>query len=94
MTKLKIIYESQFKRDYKIAKKRGLNIERMAEVIEMLADRTPLPPKCRDHKLENSRKYKNMRECHIESNWLLVYQVVDDALVLRLVRTGTHSDLF
>ena len=94
MTKLKIIYESQFKRDYKIAKKRGLNIERMAEVIEMLADRIPLPPKCRDHKLENSRKYKNMRECHIESNWLLVYQVVDDALVLRLVRTGTHSDLF
>ena len=58
MTKLKIIYESQFKRDYKIAKKRGLNIERMAEVIEMLADRIPLPPKCRDHKLENSRKYK------------------------------------
>ena len=94
MTKLKIIYESQFKRDYKTAKKRGLNLERMAEVIEMLANCIPLPPKFRDHKLENSRKYKDMWECHIEPNWLLVYQIVGDALVLRLVRTGTHSDLF
>ncbi len=94
MLKLKIIYEGQFKRDYKLAVKRGLNPGALAEVVSILADKKSLPPKNRDHKLVSSRRYKNMRECHIEPDWLLIYQVVDDALILRLVRTGTHSDLF
>ena len=94
MTKLKIIYEGQFKRDYKLAVKRGLNPDALAEIVSMLADKETLPPKNRDHKLVSSRRYKNMRECHIEADWLLIYQIIDNALILRLVRTGTHSDLF
>ena len=94
MTKLKIIYEGKFKKDYKLAVKRGLNPDAIAEVISMLADKKKLPPKYRDHKLVSSRNYKNMRECHIESDWLMIYQIIDDVLILRLVRTGTHSDLF
>ena len=94
MTKLKIMYEGQFKRDYKLAVKSGLNPDRLAEVISMLAEQKTLPLKNRDHKLVSSRNYKNMRECHIEADWLLIYQIVSDALILRLIRTGTHSDLF
>ncbi len=94
MPKLKIIYEGQFKRDYKRAVKRGLNPDKLSEIVSMIADMKPLPPQNKDHKLETSRNYKNMRECHIESDWLLVYQILKDVLILRLVRTGTHSDLF
>ena len=71
-----------------------MNPDALAETVSMLADRKILPPKYRDHKLTDSKHYKNMHECHIESDWLLIYQIVDDALILRLVRTGTHSDLF
>ena len=94
MTKLRIIYEGQFKRDYKLAVKRGLKPEALADVVSKLADKKTLPPKNRDHKLVSSRRYKNMRECHIEADWLLIYQIINDSLILRLVRTGTHSDLF
>lgn len=91
---LRIEYLGQFKKDYKQAVKRGCNPKLLAEVIEMLANQQPLPPKYRDHKLSNSREYKDMRECHIQPDWLLVYQVVEEKLILRLIRTGTHSDLF
>lgn len=91
---LRIQYHSQFKRDYKLAMKRGLNIKLLQEVIEMLANEIPLAPKYRDHALVDSRSYKNMRECHIQPDWLLVYQVEQEALTLWLARTGSHSDLF
>ena len=54
----------------------------------------PLPEKYKDHALTNSRNYKDMRECHIEPDWLLVYKVLREILILRLIRTGSHSDLF
>ena len=54
----------------------------------------PLPESYRDHALTNSRNYKNVRECHIEPDWLLIYSVQRDALVLKLIRTGSYSDLF
>ena len=91
---LKIEFTGQFKKDYKQALKRGCNPQKMETVIELLAKEQPLPPKYRDHPLTNSRNYKDMRECHIEPDWLLVYQVFQDILILRLIRTGTHSDLF
>ena len=91
---LKVEYQGQFKKDYKLALRRGLKPELLEEVISMLVNEIPLPPKYRDHPLVNSRKYKDMRECHIQSDWLLVYQVVREALILRLIRTGSHSDLF
>lgn len=60
----------------------------------MLLNEEALPKQYRDHALVNSRNYKNMRECHIEPDWLLVYQIVQETLILKLIRTGSHSDLF
>ncbi len=91
---LRIEYQGQFKKDYKQAVKRGCNPKLLEEVLNYLVNGEALPAKYRDHKLTNSRQYKDMRECHIQPDWLLVYQIVEDMLILRLIRTGTHSDLF
>ena len=91
---LKIEYQGQFKRDYKLALKRGCNPELLTEVISILANEQELPEKYRDHSLTNSRNYKNVRECHIQPYWLLIYQINKDILTLKLLRTGSHSDLF
>ena len=91
---LKIEFTGQFKRDYKLAVKRGFDPQELTLVITLLASQQPLPEKYRDHALENSRSYKNVRECHIKPDWLLIYKVYADRLVLELIRTGTHSDLF
>ena len=91
---LKLEFTGRFKKDYKIAVKRGCNPKRLEEVLELLQKEEILPSKYRDHHLVTSRNYQNMRECHIEPDWLLVYQVIDDELILRLIRTGSHSDLF
>ena len=87
-------FSGQFKRDYKLAVKRGCNPKKLEEVIVLLCNEKPLPERYRDHALINSREYKGMRECHIQPDWLLVYRIEDDVLVLTLARTGTHSDLF
>lgn len=87
-------YTGQFKRDYKLAIKRGCDPEKLAEVIEMLCQEVPLPETYRDHALTTSRNYKGVRECHIQPDWLLIYKVEQEVLVLQLIRTGTHSDLF
>lgn len=91
---LKAEFTGQFKRDYKLALGRGCNFEKLKAVIELLCKEEALPEVYRDHQLANSRNYKGMRECHIEPDWLLVYQVVRDTLILRLIRTGSHCDLF
>ena len=91
---LKPKFTGQFKKDYKLAEKRGCNIDKLKEVITLLCEEKPLPESYRDHQLVNSRNYKNMRECHIEPDWLLIYKVVEDTLILELIRTGSHSDLF
>lgn len=91
---LKIEYSGQFKKDYKQAVRRGCDPSLLAQTVEILAKQEPLPAKYRDHKLTTSRDYKDMRECHIQPDWLLVYQILEDRLILRLIRTGTHSDLF
>ncbi|NLV22006.1 MAG: type II toxin-antitoxin system YafQ family toxin [Syntrophomonadaceae bacterium] len=94
MRKTKYIVKptTQFKKDYKLALKRGLKIDLLEKVIELLAMGTPLPEKNQDHAL--SENWIGHRECHILPDWLLVYRIEDDVLVLTLVRTGTHSDLF
>lgn len=91
---LKVEFTGQFKRDYKLALKRGCNPALLQEVVSMLLRGQVLPEKYRDHALTNSRDYKNMRECHVEPDWLLIYSVQHDTLVLKLIRTGSHSDLF
>ena len=88
----KLDFGSQFKRDYKLALKRGCNPKELETVIALLSNGQTLPESYRDHRLTNSRNYKNMRECHIQPDWLLIYQVQKDTLIL--LRTDTHSDLF
>lgn len=87
-------FTGQFKKDYKLAIKRGCDPNKLSEVINLLVNEQPLPEKYRDHMLVTSRNYKNMRECHIEPDWLLVYKIERDILILKLIRTGSHSDLF
>ena len=89
---MKIKYHNSFKKDYKRIKKRGRNIEKLKHVIELLASGQKLDQKYRDHELTGN--YKNLRECHIEPDWLLIYQIENEELILILSRTGTHSDLF
>lgn len=90
--KYQIEMSTRFKKDYKLAKKRGYNMSLLKEVIEILANGEELPEKYSDHPL--SGDYKGSRECHIEPDWLLIYRKERDVLVLGLTRTGTHSDLF
>ena len=89
---LRVVWTNKFKKDYKSAIKRGLDIKKLDEVIFMLANGTSLLPKHHDHAL--SGDYKDFRECHIEPDWLLIYAKSDTELILTLARTGSHSDLF
>ncbi|MGI6055804.1 MAG: type II toxin-antitoxin system YafQ family toxin [Bilifractor sp.] len=91
-TKLTVKPTTVFKKDYKLAIKRGLPIELLETVIETLAMGNALPPENRDHGLTGS--WRGHRECHIQPDWLLIYRIEGDVLVLTLSRTGTHSDLF
>lgn len=91
---LKIEYQGQFKKDYKLAVRRGFDIAELQKVISLLRNEESLPEKYHDHALENSKDYQNVRECHIKPNWLLIYQICNDSLILKLIRTGSHSDLF
>ncbi|MEE1056479.1 MAG: type II toxin-antitoxin system YafQ family toxin [Acutalibacteraceae bacterium] len=92
MRKYTVKFTNQFKKDYKLAKKRGKRMELINEAINILADGEALPEKYRDHSL--SGNWEGHRECHIQPDWLMVYYFEDDILVLTLARTGTHSDLF
>lgn len=83
---------TQFKKDYKLAMKRGLQIGLLEDVITALAMGTSLPEKNKDHALTGN--WAGHRECHILPDWLLVYRIENDVLVLTLSRTGTHNDLF
>lgn len=83
---------TKFKKDYQLAKKRGYDIRLLKEVIELLAEGKVLPEKYFDHAL--SGNYAGCRECHILPDWLLVYRIEKELLILALTRTGTYSDLF
>lgn len=90
--KYKIKFTSRFKKDLKQAKKQGKDIEKLFDVIEKIAKDETLDEKYRDHLLVGN--YKGTRECHIEPDFLLIYEKIEEVLVLSLVRTGSHSDLF
>jgi mRNA interferase YafQ len=85
-----IVHSTQFKRDVKLAKKRGKDMAKLRDLILLLAEGTPLPPNYKDHPLGGD--WNHYRDSHIEPDWLLLYRV--DGNDLYLVRTGTHSDLF
>lgn len=91
---LRLAFTGQFKKDYKLAIKRGCDPKKLEKVISILCSEEPLPSSYRDYALVNSKNYQGMRECHIEPDWLLVYKIIRDTLILKLIRTGSHSDLF
>ncbi len=91
---LEIKARKSFKREVLLAEKRGYDMSELKTVVETLRKGERLHEKYRDHMLENSRNYKGCRECHIKGDWLLVYKIHKDILILELIHTGTHSDLF
>ncbi|MDR2946900.1 MAG: type II toxin-antitoxin system YafQ family toxin [Candidatus Adiutrix sp.] len=88
--KLQADYTGRFKKDYKLSMKRGLPMEELDAVMDMLITGNPLPEKYQDHQLGGN--YKNHRECHVQPDWLLVYRL--SPTMIHFVRTGTHSDIF
>lgn len=90
--KCSIQFTNQFKKDLKLAKKQGKDLDKLFEVINILANEEKLDTKFKDHDLSGS--YKGTRECHIEPDWLLIYEIVNNTLILMLYRLGTHSELF
>lgn len=90
--KYDVQFTTQFKKDLKLAKKQNKDLDKLFSVIEVLARGETLPPQYRDHDL--SGNYKGTRECHVEPDWLLIYEIQDNVLVLMLYRLGTHSELF
>ena len=90
--KYEVKFTNQFKRDLKLAKKQKRDLDKLFEVVNILADGDVLDAKYHDHDLLGN--YKGTRECHIEPDWLLVYELRDEVLVLMLYRLGFHADLF
>lgn len=92
--KYNVKYSSNFKKNLRKVIKQGKNIEKLLDIVDKLANNEELELKHKNHKLINDKYYKNCGECHIEPDWLLVYKYQENDLVLLLVDTGSHSDLF
>lgn len=90
--KYNLKYTGKFKKDIKLAKKRGLNIEVLFDIVNLIANDIKLPEKNKDHELLGN--YVGSRECHIQPDWLLIYEKDTEIKLLSLIRTGSHSDLF
>ncbi len=82
----------KFRKDYKLMKKRGKNMQLLETALDILLQEQPLPEKYLDHPLKGN--YLGYRECHIQPDWLLIYKVQEEKLVLVAARTGSHADLF
>ena len=89
---LDIVLSNQFRKDLRLASRRGYDLALLDQTVQILAKQEPLPSKNRDHELAGN--YAGFRECHIQPDWLLVYRIDGEELILFLSRTGTHSDLF
>ena len=90
--KYDVQFTNQFKKDLKLAKKQNKDLDKLFEAVSILANGGTLDAAYRDHALTGN--YKGTRECHIEPDWLLVYKIEKEILLLKLIRTGSHSDLF
>lgn len=90
--KYSVDFTTQFKKDIKLAKKQGKDTDKIFEVVEKLANDEVLDAKYKDHCLTGD--YNDCRECHIEPDWLLIYKKYESELILMLIRTGSHSELF
>jgi mRNA interferase YafQ len=87
-----IIYTNKMKRDVKRMHKRGKDINKLTIALDLISSGQPMPVNYCDHPLKGDMK--GYRECHIEPDWLLIYQIIEDKLILYASGTGTHSDLF
>lgn len=87
-----IDYSNRFKKDLRLCAKRGLQLKKIYEVVRLLSCNGTLPACYRPHKL--SGKYSGLWECHIEADWLMVWEQNDSTFTLLLLKTGSHSDLF
>ncbi len=85
-----IIYSNRFKRDYKLATKRQLKLQKLHDIVRLLASDAPIPERCSPHKLKGN--YFGFWECHVEPDWLLIYKIEGE--FIELAATGTHADLF
>ena len=94
MTKYDVKYTSTFKKTLKKVAKQGKDIDKLFKIVEKLANKEELEPKYKNHNLIDDKYYKNCCECHIEPDWLLIYQYNEKELILLLVNTGSHSNLF
>ena len=92
--KYKVIATTIFKKELKIIKKRHKDFLKLKQIVDILSNGEIPVEKYKDHKLVNTPKFKNCRELHIEPDWLLVYRIDNNELILLLVETGSHSDLF
>ena len=84
------VITSRFKRDYKLAQRRNKDVTKIQQIMRDLAQETPLPAANRDHALTGN--YAGLRECHVEPDWLLVYELTEEEIIF--MRTGNHADLF
>ena len=87
-----IVYTNRMKRDVRRAAKRGKDLSKLIDVLELLQKGEPMPEQYHDHQL--SGKLNDFRECHVEPDWLLMYQIFEGELILSATATGSHSDLF
>ena len=92
--KYQVVYSLKFKKSLRKIIKHGKDINKLEQVVEKLANKEKLALKYKNHKLINDRTYQNCSECHIEPDWLLVYQYNDNKLLLLLMNNGSHSELF
>lgn len=89
-----IVLTTAFKKELKKLKKRNKDLTKLSNIVNRLAKGEKLEPKYHDHALINSTRFMNCRECHIEPDWLLVYKINKLELIILLIETGSHSDLF
>ena len=89
---LEPIYPKVFRRQYKLMKKQGRDIGKLREVIDMIVDEQPLPPKYCDHPIHG--EWEGSRDCHIQGDWVLIYEIDKAARIVTFHRTGSHSDLY
>lgn len=93
-TKYGILTSNKFNKQLKKMEKQGKDIKKIKIVVKKLANGEPLEIKYKDHVLNDTKYYKNCRECHIEPDWLLIYKYENDKIILYFVETGSHADLF
>lgn len=93
-TKYAVKSTSAFNKSFKKVYKQGKNIQKLTDIVNKLANGEELEEKHKNHRLIDDKNYKKYEECHIEPDWLLIYQYNNDELILLLIKTGSHSELF